>query len=72
LFTDTGQTELMPVILPGVAGTVFTVTFNVFAALEPQLAEFATTVTLPLVALAVVFILVVVEVPVQPEGKVHV
>ena len=48
-----------------------TFTNSVLGALLPQ-ALFAVTVTFPLVADAVALILFVVDVPVQPEGKVHV
>jgi hypothetical protein len=65
------QIEAFPVIDPGKAGTEFTVIANVCAVEEPQ-ALFALTVMLPLTAPAVAVILVVVEVPVQPDGNVHV
>jgi hypothetical protein len=60
-----------PVIVPGVAGTSEGVTAKVLAVDAPQ-ALLAITLTLPAVALGVAEILVVVEVPVQPPGKVHV
>lgn len=64
------QTRALPLMLPGIVGTVLTVTANDCAADEPQelLAE---TVTFPLVLLAVAVIEVVVELPVQPVGNVH-
>jgi len=58
----------MPV---GMAGIEFTVTAKVWNVDEPHVL-FATTVRFPPVALAVVLILVVIEVPVQPNGKLHV
>ena len=61
----------MPLIAPGVEGIVFTVTLNVCAAELPQVFA-AITKTLPLVALAVVVITLVIEIPVQPPGKVQV
>jgi hypothetical protein len=60
-----------PVIVPGVAGVEDGVTAKVLADDVPQ-APFAATLTLPAVALGVAEILVVVEVPVQPPGKVQV
>ena len=62
---------MVPEILPGVEGTVFTVAANVDAALLPQ-AFAAVTVMFPLVALAVVLMELVVEEPLQPEGNVQV
>ena len=62
---------LVPDIVPGVAGIVFTATANVCGALFPH-ELFAVTVIFPDVALAVVVMLFVVDVPVQPPGKVHV
>jgi hypothetical protein len=59
-----------PEIVPGVAGSAFTITANVCGVLEPQVLS-AVTVTLPLVALAVVVILFVELVPLHPPGKVH-
>ena len=60
-----------PLIGPGCAGVLFTVTANVCAGDEPQIL-LAVTETFPLVILAVVLIELVVEVPVHPEGSVHV
>ena len=57
--------------MPGVTGIELTVTAIVCAVLLPH-PLLAVTVTFPLVALAVAPMLVVVEVPVQPEGKPHV
>ena len=62
---------VVPVIDPGVAGTVFTVTVNVCGVEFPQVL-FAVTVIFPEVALAVVVMLLVVDVPVQPPGNVQV
>lgn len=58
-------------MLPGVAGIELTVTAKVCAVDEPQ-PLFAVTETFPLVELAVVVMLVVVDIPDQPEGNVHV
>ena len=65
------QTDAEPLIVPGVAGMLLTVIALVCAADEPQ-ALFAFTVILPLEDPTVVVIEVEVEVPDQPEGKVHV
>ena len=65
------QMVVVPVIAPGVAGAVFTTMACVDAAEVPH-ALFAVTVMLPDVVLAVVEIELVVEVPVQPLGNVHV
>jgi len=62
---------VVPEILPGVEGTVFTVMANVDAALLPQ-AFAAVTAMFPLVTLAVVLMELVVEEPLQPEGNVQV
>ena len=65
------QMVAVPLIAPGVAGGVFTAMACDDAALVPH--EFvAVTVTLPLVALAVVLMLLVVDVPVHPLGNVQV
>ena len=56
---------------PGVAGAVFTVTTSVAGDELPQIL-LAVTETVPPVELAVVVILLVVEVPVQPPGSDHV
>jgi hypothetical protein len=61
----------VPEIVPGVAGIVFTVIAKLAAEEFPQ-ALFAVTVMFPLVELAVVFIELVVEVPLQPPGNVQV
>ncbi len=58
-------------MIPGCAGADVGVTDNVVAADAPH-ALFATTLTLPAVVLGVADILVVVEVPVQPPGRVQV
>ena len=65
------QILVSPLIVPGVPGIEFTVTANVFAADEPQ-ELFAFTEMFPPVDPAVAIIVSVVEVPDQPEGKVHV
>ena len=65
------QMLVLPVITPGVTGNELTVTASVCVVEEPQ-ALLALTVIFPLVELAVVEILVIVEVPVQPAGSVHV
>ena len=58
-------------MLPGMAGALFTVMLNVWADEVPQVL-LATTVILPLLELAVVFMEVVVELPVHPPGNVQV
>lgn len=58
-------------IAPGVEGTAFTVIARVCTDDDPQVL-FAVTVIIPLVEFAVVAILVVVDTPAQPEGKVQV
>jgi hypothetical protein len=65
------QIAVVPEILPGVAGAVFTFTASVEAAEVPQ-ALLALTVIFPPVEPAVTFMLLVVEVPVHPLGKVQV
>ena len=65
------QTVLLPLIVPGVAGNGTTVTASVCAIEFPQ-ALLAVTVMLPLVALEVVLMEVVVELPVHPEGNTQV
>ena len=64
------HTEVLPVIVPGCAGSDVTVILNVFAVPEPH-ALFAFTVISPLEP-AVAVIEADVELPVHPEGKVHV
>ena len=61
----------VPVIAPGVPMAPLTVMAKVLAVEDPHVL-FAVTLTLPEVALVVVVILVVVDVPVQPPGKVQV
>lgn len=56
---------------PGVTGVVATVTLNVLADPEPH-ELLAVTEILPPVPLAVAVIEVEVELPVQPDGKLHV
>ena len=58
-------------MLPGCEGTVFTVTDKHLWVLEPQ-ALFAVTQICPLLALAVVVMEFVVELPVHPVGRVQV
>ena len=57
--------------MPGVPIAPLTVMDKALAVEDPQ-ALLAVTLTLPEVALVVVVILVVVDVPVQPPGKVQV
>lgn len=71
MFVVPEQIGVVPLIIPGVAGAVFTTIALVCAADVPQ--EFvAVTVIFPLVAFAVAFILVVIDAPVHPPGMVHV
>lgn len=65
------QTVVLPLMTPGVAGTVLTVMDNDCTAEEPQVL-FAVTDTFPLVVLDVAEIELVVEEPVHPLGKIHV
>ena len=60
----------LPALTVGVAA-VFTVIFNVCAEEEPQ-ELFAVTDSVPLVVFAVAFIVFDVELPVHPEGRIHV
>ncbi len=71
VFTVFAQMVVEPDIDPGWDGTVLTVIGNVLGVPEPQLL-LATTDKVPPLEFAVVVILVVVEVPVQPDGSVHV
>lgn len=71
ILNEPSQITVLPEILPGVAGTELTVTANVCAGEVPQ-ELLAVTVIFPLVAPAVVLIEFVVDVPLQPPGKVHV
>jgi hypothetical protein len=71
VLASVGHTLAGPVIVAGVAGGLVTVTVKVCAAELPQV-FFATTEIFPLFALAVVLIVSVDELPVQPPGKVHV
>jgi len=61
----------LPVMVPGVGGMLFMVTPKVLAEEEPQ-ELFAITEIFPLVVPAIVVIELVVELPVQPEGKAQV
>jgi hypothetical protein len=65
------HTEVVPVILPGCTGTASEVTDNVLAVPLPQLL-LATTESVPPADPAVTEMLLEVELPVQPEGSVHV
>ena len=65
------QAVVLPLIVPGWEGMMATVTARVRAVDVPHVL-FAVTEMFPLVALAVAVMEVVVEVPVQPPGKVHV
>jgi hypothetical protein len=60
-----------PVIVPGCAGSAVTVTLKVLAVPEPH-ELFAVTDIVPPVAPGVADIDVVVEVPLHPDGNVHV
>ena len=61
-----------PVIVPGCAGVAVGVTAAKVAAEDVPQVPVAVTLTLPAVALGVAEILFVVDVPVQPPGKVQV
>ena len=65
------STFIEPEIVPGVAGAMVGVTAKVPGDEVPQV-PLATTLTFPAVAFGVAEILVVVELPVQPPGKVQV
>ena len=65
------QTGVVPLILPGMAGTVFAMSPNTNGELPPH-ELFAVTVRLPLLLPAVTVITFVVEEPDQPEGSDHV
>jgi hypothetical protein len=71
VFEEAEQILVFPPIGPGVVGIEFTVIARVCTAEEPQ-ALFALTVIFPPDEPAVVVMLVVVDVPVHPEGNVHV
>lgn len=62
---------VVPAMAPGVAGIGVTVIAKVAAEELPH-ELLAVTVMLPLVALAVVEMELVVDVPLQPDGNVHV
>jgi hypothetical protein len=64
------QTAVLPLIVPGCAGTEVVVTASVCAVLLPQVFD-AVTETFPLVEPVVTVMEFVVEVPVHPEGNVH-
>lgn len=65
------QTLVSPEIIPGFSGRVITLIPNVVSADVPQLL-LALTVIFPPVIPATALIELVAELPVQPEGKVHV
>ena len=65
------QTGVEPVIVPGWDGVVAIATLNVLAVPDPH-ELLAVTETVPPDALAVAVMDVEVELPVQPEGIVHV
>ena len=65
------HTVVFPVIEPGFSGIAGTVTLKVLVVPEPQ-ALFAVTEIVPTVAPAVAEMDVVVELPLHPDGKVHV
>ena len=71
VFEEPTQTVAFPLTAPGVAGILIVVTLSVCAVDEPQVL-LAVTLTLPLVALEVVTIEFVVDVPVHPPGKAQV
>lgn len=71
MFTEPEQTLELPEIVPGVAGIEVTVTVSVCAVDEPQ-ELFADTEIVPPIEFAVAAMLVVVDVPDQPPGSVHV
>jgi len=71
VFDEPWQTVVSPVIVPGWAGVVATVTLNVLAVPEPH-ELLAVTEMVPPDAPAVASIDVDVELPVHPEGNVHV
>ena len=71
MFVVPEQMLALPLMVPGVAGVLVAVTANVCAEDVPQ-ELLAATVMLPLVALAVVVIVDVVDAPVQPLGNVQV
>ena len=62
---------VLPLIVPGVAGAVLIVTASVAADELPHVL-LAVTETVPPLEPAVVLMLLVVEVPVQPPGSDHV
>ena len=64
------QTLALPLIVPGCAGKVVTVTLRLRVELVPQLL-LAATETEPLLPEVINVMLFVVEVPVHPDGLVH-
>jgi hypothetical protein len=62
---------LLPVIAPGCAGKGDTVTARDLAVPDPH-KLFAVTITFPFTLPIIALIVVVVEVPVDPVGRVHV
>jgi hypothetical protein len=65
------QTDALPEMVPGCAGTVVVVTARVLAVLVPQPFEAVTEMSPPFGPTVAVMELVV-EVPVHPAGRVHV
>ena len=65
------QAEVLPEIVPGCAGAAAILTDNVRDALVPQ-ELFATTAIVPPPVPAVTLIVLVMDVPLHPEGSVHV
>ena len=70
VFDELWQTVVLPEIVPGCVGTGETVTDKVLGVLLPQLL-FAVTEIVPPELPAVAVMEVDVELPDQPEGKVH-
>jgi len=71
VFDEPWQTVVSPVIVPGWVGTEVTDTLSVRAVLVPQALD-AVTEIVPPDAPAIASIDVEVELPVHPEGNVHV
>jgi len=71
VFDEPWQTDAEPVMVPGCAGTVVTDMLKVRAVPAPH-ELLAVTEIVPPVAPATAVIDVEVELPVQPEGRVHV
>jgi len=71
VFEEPWQTDVIPVMVPGCAGERVTDTLCVLAVLVPHALE-AVTEMVPPFEPAVASIDVEVELPLQPEGNVHV